>query len=151
VKSLVKKSVVAILSVCLSMASFQALAGDLSQHKHPDSTAMADSKAMSHESMSQGSMSQEHQSHAMNHSAQAMNMMASDVLISGVVKGVLSETGQLKIQHQAIPEWSMGAMQMKFTLASGLSAADYREGQQIKFRLQQENMMKFTITEILDK
>ncbi|MEH6579557.1 MAG: copper-binding protein [Amphritea sp.] len=142
-KSLVKKSVVACFSVCLSMASFHALAGDLSQdmsqHKHQDSAAMAGDNAMSHDAMSS-----ENQSHA-------MNMMASDVLISGVVKGVLSETGQLKIQHQAIPEWSMGAMQMKFTLASGLSAADFSEGQQIKFRLHQENMTKYTITEILDK
>ncbi|WP_261841599.1 copper-binding protein [Aliamphritea ceti] len=77
--------------------------------------------------------------------------MAEVVSTSGVVKGVLAETNQLKVQHQRIPEWDMRQMQMKFNLAPGLQATDFQEGQEIRFRLQQQNMMTFTITDVADQ
>lgn len=79
----------------------------------------------------------------------AMPMMAETVIVSGEVKRLLADTGQVIVQHQPIPDWNMSAMQMRFDLADGLSVADFTEGQQIRFRLQQSNMMKFTIVELL--
>lgn len=90
----------------------------------------------------------EHSQHQMENHA-GMNMMAEEVVATGVVKDVLTETAQLKVQHQPIAEWKMSGMQMKFNLAPGISVADFQEGQHIRFRLKQENMMKFTITEVL--
>ncbi|WP_432472611.1 copper-binding protein [Amphritea sp. HPY] len=90
----------------------------------------------------------EHSQHNMENHA-GMKMMAEEVIATGMVKGVLSNTAQLKVQHQPIAEWKMAAMQMKFNLAPGISVADFQEGQHIRFRLKQENMMKFTITEVL--
>jgi len=90
----------------------------------------------------------EHSQHKMENHA-GMNMMAEEVIATGMVKGVLTETAQLKVQHQPISEWKMAGMQMRFQLAPGISAADFKEGQHIRFRLKQENMMKFTITEVL--
>lgn len=116
-----KRSLVAGLSVCIALAGFQAFAQDTASH------------AM-------------HQ-----HGSSKMKPMAAEVVTSGVVKGVLVETSQLKIRHQPIPEWSMGAMQMKFSLAPGMSTEEFSNGQQIKFRLRQVNMMEFTILEVLEE
>lgn len=114
--------------VSATLISTTVIAGDM---KHQSSTTSAD-----------------HSQHNMsNHSG--MNMMAEEVIATGMVKGVLTETAQLKVQHQPIAEWKMSAMQMKFNLAPGISVADFQEGQHIRFRLKQENMMKFTITEVL--
>ncbi len=77
--------------------------------------------------------------------------MAEVVTTSGVVKGVLVQSNQLKVQHQRIPEWDMHQMQMKFNLAPGMQATDFQEGQTIRFHLKQENMMKFTITDVVDQ
>lgn len=92
--------------------------------------------------------------HSMNHKHKQMasvQSMAEVVTTSGVVKGVLAQTNQLKVQHQRIPEWDMREMQMKFNLAPGMQASDFKEGQPIEFRLKQQNMMKFTITEVIDQ
>jgi len=97
---------------------------------------------MKHQSMNT------HAGHNMQHSAG--QMMAEEVITKGVINGVLSDSKQLKVHHQPIPEWTMSEMQMKFFLAPDLSISDFSEGQQIHFRLKQENMMKFTITELLD-
>ncbi len=78
-----------------------------------------------------------------------IQMMAETVIVTGVVKRLLADTGQVIVQHQPIPDWNMSAMQMKFDLTSGLSTTDFTEGRQIRFRLQQSNMMKFTIVELL--
>lgn len=116
-----KRSLVTGFCVCIALAGFQAFAQDTASH------------AM-------------HQ-----HGSSKMKPMAAEVVTSGVVKGVLVETSQLKIRHQPIPEWSMGAMQMKFSLAPGMSTEEFSNGQQIKFRLRQENMMEFTILEVLEE
>lgn len=79
----------------------------------------------------------------------AMQMMAKEVITEGVVSRINGETAQLIIHHQPIPEWKMSEMQMKFGLGPGLALKDFEVGQQIRFRLQHENMMKFTITEVL--
>ncbi|MEH6442744.1 MAG: copper-binding protein [Oceanospirillaceae bacterium] len=71
------------------------------------------------------------------------------VVTTGVIKSVLTQTKQLKIQHQMIPEWDMQAMQMKFSLALPLKIENFKEGQTIKFRMRHSNMMKFTVLEIL--
>ncbi|MCO4757992.1 MAG: copper-binding protein [Oceanospirillaceae bacterium] len=97
-------------------------------------------------------VAQDSKPHSMHqHSASATQAQVAEVITSGVVKGILPSTNQLKIRHQPIPEWSMGAMQMKFFLAPYLEITDFQEGQEIKFRLHQKNMMKYTILEILDK
>lgn len=97
-------------------------------------------------------VAQDSNSHSMYHHA-APNAKApvSEVITSGVVKGIVPSTNQLKIRHQPIPEWSMGAMQMKFFLAPYLEISNFHEGQKIKFRLHQKNMMQYTILEVLDK
>ncbi len=120
-KTLTKLSVVAGFSACFALTSFQAVAQDSGSH------------SMHH------------------HSASTTEAQVAEVITSGVVKGVLPSTNQLKIRHQPIPEWSMGAMQMKFFLAPYLEISDFQEGQQIKFRLHQKNMMKYTILEVLDQ
>ncbi len=90
--------------------------------------------------------------HKMEHKQMASaQSMAEVVTTSGVVKGVLADTNQLKVQHQRIPEWDMRQMQMKFNLAPGMQAADFKEGQAIRFHLKQQNMMKFTITDVIDQ
>ncbi|MFT5706927.1 MAG: Cu/Ag efflux protein CusF [Oceanospirillaceae bacterium] len=68
---------------------------------------------------------------------------------TGVIKSVLTQAKQLKIQHQMIPEWNMQAMQMKFNLAPTIKIENFKAGQTIKFRMQHKNMMKFTVLEIL--
>mgnify|MGYP000144404988 CR=1 FL=1 len=83
-------------------------------------------------------------------SAQAVQMnKQKEVITTGVVKSVLTQTKQLKIQHQMIPEWDMKAMQMKFNLAPNLDIKDFKQGQTIKFRMEHKNMMKFTVLEVL--
>lgn len=72
-----------------------------------------------------------------------------EVVTTGVVKSVLTQAKLLKIQHQKIPEWDMQAMQMKFSLAPNLNIQDFKQGQTIKFRLKHNNMMKFTVLEVL--
>nr|WP_228050858.1 copper-binding protein [Pontibacterium sinense] len=114
-------SVAVGLSACFALTSFQAVAQDSGAH----------------------SMHQ--------HSAATAETQVAEVVTSGVVKGILPSTNQLKVRHQPIPEWSMGAMQMKFFLAPYLEITDFHEGQKIKFRLHQKNMMKYTILEVLEK
>jgi len=121
VKTLTKLSVAFGFSACFALTSFQAVAQDSGSH----------------------SMHQ--------HSVSTTQAQVAEVITSGVVKGILPSTNQLKIRHQPIPEWSMGAMQMKFFLAPYLEITDFHEGQKIKFRLHQKNMMKYTILEILEK
>lgn len=148
-KFLVKKTLMISMAVGLSLMGSAAVAHDMSQHQSHATTPVTDSSEMS-PSMSQSvSETMSHANgHAMNHTAQAM---ASEVVTAGVVKAVLADTRQLKVQHQAIPEWDMGAMQMKFGLAEGISPAQFSDGQQIKFRLRQEHMMTYVITEVLEK
>ncbi|WP_417226121.1 copper-binding protein [Amphritea sp.] len=83
------------------------------------------------------------------HGNMNMNAMADEVIAVGIVKRILPESNQLIVQHEPIPEWMMSAMQMKFNLADGLSATAVKPGQQIRFRLKQEHMMRFTITQWL--
>lgn len=125
-KTLTKLSVALCFSTGFVLTSFQAVAQDSSAHSmHQHKTPMAQAPV-----------------------AQAP---VAEVITSGVVKGVVPSTKQLKIRHQPIPEWSMGAMQMKFFLAPYLQISDFHEGQKIKFRLHQKNMMKYTILEVLDE
>lgn len=120
-KTLTKLSVVVSFSACFALTGVQAVA-------------------------------QESNSHAMHqHTTSTAHAPVAEVTTSGVVKGIVRSTNQLKIRHQPIPEWSMGAMQMKFFLAPYLEITDFHEGQKIKFRLYQKNMMQYTILEILDK
>jgi Cu/Ag efflux protein CusF len=72
-----------------------------------------------------------------------------EVVTTGVVKSVMTETNQLKIKHQMIPEWDMKAMQMKFNLAPNLNVKDFKQGQTIRFRMKHKDMMKFTVLEVL--
>ena len=120
-KTLTKLSVALCFSTGFVLTSFQAVAQDSSAH----------------------SMHQ--------HKTPTAQAPVAEVITSGVVKGVVPSTKQLKIRHQPIPEWSMGAMQMKFFLAPYLQISDFHEGQKIKFRLHQKNMMKYTILEVLDE
>ncbi|MBU2966004.1 copper-binding protein [Amphritea sp. 2_MG-2023] len=83
------------------------------------------------------------------HSGMNMNEIVDEVVVVGVIKRILPESNQLIVQHEPIPEWTMSAMQMKFNLADGLSATDFKPGQQIRARLKQEHMMTFTITQWL--
>ena len=80
----------------------------------------------------------------------AMNMVKDEVVTEGVVQRILADSNQLIVRHQPIPLWNMGAMQMKFNLAEELSVSDFQLEQKIRFRLKQDNMMKFTITELLE-
>lgn len=79
-----------------------------------------------------------------------MQMAVDEVVAEGVVKRIFADSKQVMVQHQPIPEWNMSAMQMKFNLADGLSVADFKEGQAIRVRLQQSNMMKFTVVKLLE-
>ncbi|MCV6611018.1 MAG: copper-binding protein [Amphritea sp.] len=98
-------------------------------------------------SIASESVSENHSHHMAAHTEKAA--MAEIVHTQGVIKRILPEQGQLIIQHEAIPEWQMMAMQMKFGLAPELSIDDFSVGQQIRFRLHQENMMRYTILELL--
>lgn len=89
----------------------------------------------------------EHSHHTAAHTGAAA--LAEVVETEGVIKRILPENGQLIIQHEAIPEWNMMAMQMKFSLAPELSIEDFSVGQQIRFRLHQQDMMRYTILELL--
>ncbi|UTW04199.1 copper-binding protein [Amphritea atlantica] len=98
-------------------------------------------------------MSHNSGSHNAEHSSSkstSMKMAVEEVVAEGVVKRVLADSNQIMVHHQPIPEWNMSAMQMKFNLADGLSVADFKEGQAIRFRLQQSHMMKFTIVKLLE-
>ncbi|GGK75260.1 copper-binding protein [Amphritea balenae] len=95
-----------------------------------------------------GDMKSEHKHHNMQANAD-MKPMAEVVMVDGVVKRVIADSNQLIVHHQPIAAWTMAEMQMKFNLADGLSVADFNEGQKIHFKLKQENMMKFTIIEVL--
>lgn len=75
--------------------------------------------------------------------------LATLVITSGSINRIVKEQKQLIVKHEAIPEWNMKTMQMKFALATGISIDDFQVGQQIRFKLQQKNMMKFTIVEVL--
>lgn len=92
-------------------------------------------------------VAKDHSHHMAAHSDKAA--MAEVVETQGVIKRILPEQGQLIIQHEAIPEWQMMAMQMKFGLAPELSIDNFSVGQQIRFRLHQENMMRYTVLELL--
>ncbi|MDI3326337.1 copper-binding protein [Pontibacterium granulatum] len=120
-KAVMKRVLLTAFSVCIALTGIPASAEDMASH----------------------SMHQ--------HGSPKMKPMTVEVVANGVVQSVMAETNQLKIRHQPIPEWSMGAMQMKFSLAPGMSTKVFRHGQQIKFRLRQENMMEFTILEVLDE
>ena len=102
-----------------------------------------------------GSMQHQHGQSAESHGQhkmaanQPMQQMAQEVITEGVVSRIIGDSSQLIVHHQPIPEWKMSEMQMKFGLAPNLSVSDFSEGQAIRFRLKHENMMKFTITEVL--
>lgn len=120
----------------LILISFPAFSQDMQHHSHASSD---DSKHMTQHAAAKSSDA---------HSA--MNMVADEVVTEGVVQRILADSNQLIVRHQPIPLWNMGAMQMKFNLAEELSVSDFQPEQKIRFRLKQNNMMKFTITELLE-
>ncbi|BBB25643.1 hypothetical protein AMJAP_1046 [Amphritea japonica ATCC BAA-1530] len=85
----------------------------------------------------------------MHHAMKADSAMQGEVVVDGVVKRVLTDSKQIIVQHQPIPQWNMSAMQMKFDLADGLLVSDFKVDQEIHFRLGHKNMMKFTILELV--
>lgn len=56
----------------------------------------------------------------------------------GVLKGVNTADGKVKITHEAIPELEWPAMTMWFTLRGALPSG-IKEGDKVRFELQQEN------------
>ena len=120
----------------LTLISFPVFAQDMQHHSHASSD---DSKQVVQHAAVKSSD---------NHSA--MNMIADEVVTEGVVQRILVDSKQIIVRHQPIPLWNMGAMQMKFNLSEGLSVPDFQPGQKIRFKLKQDKLMKFTITELLD-
>ena len=82
---------------------------------------------------------------AMDHSN--MKMGDKPVAARGVIKAIDHE-GVLKVMHEPIEAWNMGAMQMKFKLAPSIDIHSLKVGQQIDFMTKTEGMGKYLITEI---
>ena len=131
-----KSSRLIALITNLTLISFPVFAQDMHQHSHANSD---NSKQV-----------EQHASAKSSDTYSAMNMVADEVVTEGVVQRILADSNQVIVRHQPIPLWNMGAMQMKFNLSEGLSVPDFQPGQTIRFKLKQDNLMKFTITELLD-
>ncbi len=80
--------------------------------------------------------------------AHTSDTLTATVNASGIIKAILLNTRQLKVQHDPIVEWHMGSMQMKFQLAADIDISSVKVGQQIRFTLHQQGIGKYVITEL---
>ncbi|OMH33638.1 copper-binding protein [Motiliproteus sp. MSK22-1] len=90
--------------------------------------------------------------HKTGHSGHKMasgEMDAMPVPATGVIKEVVSSANKIKVQHEPIEAWKMGAMQMTFELAPGLDINSLEAGQKIHFMVKSPSTGKYVITEIM--
>lgn len=118
----------------LALSALLGLTGAAQAGSHGDHSHMkGEEKAMDHSKMDHGKMK--------------MKMTDKPVPAVGVIKGIDHE-GIIKVYHEPIEAWNMGAMQMKFRLAPSIDIHSLKVGQKIKFMTKTEGIGKYLITEI---
>ncbi len=87
-----------------------------------------------------------------NHDMKAMPSAAMEhksVAAEGVINQIVTAENKLKVAHQPIAAWNMGAMQMTFHLAADVDISNLKEGQHIKFMLTNPKVGTYVITKIM--
>ncbi|MEH6813263.1 MAG: copper-binding protein [Motiliproteus sp.] len=79
----------------------------------------------------------------------AMVMENNSVVAEGVINQIVAAENKLKISHEPIKAWNMGAMRMSFHLAPGVDISGLKEGQRIKFMLENPKIGTYLITKIM--
>lgn len=89
--------------------------------------------------------------HNANHTMQPITTPSRPLQVPamGEIKAVDRVNRKLKVMHQPIEAWNMGAMQMSFHLAPEVDITALKAGMNIHFRLQNPSIGKFIITEIM--
>ena len=91
-------------------------------------------------------------SHKMDPKAHKMpmgEMNKEAVSAKGVVKEILADANKVKVHHQPIQAWKMGAMQMTFELGPEVDISKLKAGQTIHFMTKSPSTGKFIITRLL--
>ncbi len=91
-------------------------------------------------------------SHEGGHSGHKMQMgaMSKDaVSATGEIKEIVTSANKIKVYHEPIKAWKMGAMQMTFELADGIDINSLKQGQKIHFMVKSPSTGKYLITKIM--
>ncbi|RDE18277.1 hypothetical protein DV711_16575 [Motiliproteus coralliicola] len=121
----------------LALSALLGVTGTAQAHSHSDhGHKQSEEKAMDHSKMDHGKMN-----------PGKMKMSDKPVPAVGVIKDI-DHKGYVKVYHQPIEAWNMGAMQMKFKLAPSIDVHSLKVGQEIEFMTKTEGMGKYLITEI---
>ncbi|MCW8883852.1 MAG: copper-binding protein [Motiliproteus sp.] len=93
----------------------------------------------------------EHKHHH-GHDMKAMKQMSEQKAVDavGVIHQIDASERVLKIQHEPIADWNMGAMRMKFHAAPGVDLSNLKEGQKIKFKTSNPKVGRYVVTEIVE-
>lgn len=83
-----------------------------------------------------------------DHAGEAQGMK-QNVMAKGVIKQVDRNKRWLKVEHQPIGAWNMGAMLMRFHLDDQVDIAGLKSGMSIHFHVSNPSVGKYLITEIL--
>ncbi len=92
-------------------------------------------------------------SHGEGHGMKPMaaEMKHSVTMATGVIKEVASAERKLKIYHQPIDAWNMGAMQMTFQLAPNVDIDSIKVGMGIRFLVSNPAVGQYQIIEIVEQ
>lgn len=121
--------------------------GSLMAQSHGNE-AKHDMKAMPEKSMSED--------HKMSgHDMSSMKMSNGDrtkkVSAKGVIKHIDNSSRKIKVYHQPIAAWKMGAMQMTFELTSDVNIDALEMGKEIHFMVHSPSTGKYIISKIMSK
>ncbi|MEH6649762.1 MAG: copper-binding protein [Motiliproteus sp.] len=140
IKNIKRTSTAVVLSglFCGSLSS-----GSLMAQSHDDA-AKHDMKAMPENSMSEEKMS----GHDMSTMKVSKGDRSKKVSAKGVIKGIDNSSRKIKVHHQPIAAWKMGAMQMTFELTSDVDMSTLKAGKEIHFMVHSPSTGKYIISEI---
>lgn len=103
--------------------------------------------------MPEKSMADEHK--MSGHDMSSMKMSKGDrtkkVSAKGVIKHIDNSSRKIKVYHQPIAAWKMGAMQMTFELTSEVDIDALEMGKEIHFMVHSPSTGKYIISKIMSK